>query len=111
MILLSPILLQILYVNRSKLLLYCTEQTHVDTDLETTTFLQLSTLAKENIQARDRSSRILAGVASAVNGAFTCNGNKTEFTVGYATMYGDLAGSLPQREMHGNGCVMLSLAI
>lgn len=56
--------------------------------------LQLSTLAKENIQARDRSSRILAGIASAVNGAFTCNGNKTEFTVGYATMYGDLAGFL-----------------
>ena len=60
----------------------------------TTSFLQLSTLAKENIQARDRSSRILAGIASAVNGAFTCNGNKTEFTVGYATMYGDLAGFL-----------------
>ena len=58
------------------------------------TFLQLSTLAKENIQARDRSSRILAGIASAVNGAFTCNGNKTEFTVGYATLYGDLAGFL-----------------
>ena len=71
-----------------------TEQTLVDTDLDTTTFLQLSTLAKENIQARDRSSRILAGIASAVNGAFTCNGNKTEFTVGYATMYGDLAGFL-----------------
>ena len=71
-----------------------TEQTHVDTDSDTTTFLQLSTLAKENIQARDRSSRILAGIASAVNGAFTCNGNKTEFTVGYATMYGDLAGFL-----------------
>ena len=71
-----------------------TEQTHVDTDLDTTTFLQLSTLAKENIQARDRSSRILAGIASAVNGAFTCNGNKTEFTVGYATIYGDLAGFL-----------------
>ena len=70
------------------------EQTHVDTDLDTTTFLQLSTLAKENIQARDRSSRILAGIASAVNGAFTCNGNKTEFTIGYATMYGDLAGFL-----------------
>ena len=71
-----------------------TDQTHVDTDLDTTTFLQLSTLGKENIQARDRSSRILAGIASAVNGAFTCNGNKTEFTVGYATMYGDLAGFL-----------------
>ncbi len=70
------------------------EQRHIESDSNTTSFLQLSTLAKENIQARDRSSRILAGIASAVNGAFTCNGNKTEFTVGYATMYGDLAGFL-----------------
>ena len=70
------------------------EQRPIESDSNTTSFLQLSTLAKENIQARDRSSRILAGIASAVNGAFTCNGNKTEFTVGYATMYGDLAGFL-----------------
>ena len=70
------------------------EQHLIESDSNTTSFLQLSTLAKENIQARDRSSRILAGIASAVNGAFTCNGNKTEFTVGYATMYGDLAGFL-----------------
>ena len=70
------------------------EQHPIESDSNTTSFLQLSTLAKENIQARDRSSRILAGIASAVNGAFTCNGNKTEFTVGYATMYGDLAGFL-----------------
>ena len=70
------------------------EQRHIKSDSNTTSFLQLSTLGKENIQARDRSSRILAGIASAVNGAFTCNGNKTEFTVGYATMYGDLAGFL-----------------
>ena len=70
------------------------EQRHIESDSNTTSFLQLSTLDKENIQARDRSSRILAGIASAVNGAFTCNGNKTEFTVGYATMYGDLAGFL-----------------
>lgn len=70
------------------------EQTYEGAGLDTTIHLQLSTLAKENIQARDRSSRILAGIASAVNGAFTCNGNKTEFTVGYATIYGDLAGFL-----------------
>jgi len=69
-------------------------QCNTEDDSNTTSFLQLSTLAKENIQARDRSSRILAGIASAVNGAFTCNGNKTEFTIGYATMYGDLAGFL-----------------
>ncbi len=70
------------------------EQTYEGAGLDTTIHLQLSTLAKENIQARDRSSRILASIASAVNGVFTCNGNKTEFTVGYATMYGDLAGFL-----------------
>lgn len=70
------------------------EQCNTEGESNTTSFLQLSTLAKENIQARDRSSRILAGIASAVNGAFTCNGNKTEFTIGYATMYGDLAGFL-----------------
>ena len=69
-------------------------QCNTEGDSNSTSFLQLSTLAKENIQARDRSSRILAGIASAVNGAFTCNGNKTEFTVGYATIYGDLAGFL-----------------
>ncbi len=86
----------------SQTLLYSSDQTianydeqhPIESDSNTTSFLQLSTLAKENIQARDRSSRILAGIASAVNGAFTCNGNKTEFTVGYATIYGDLAGFL-----------------
>lgn len=86
----------------SQTMLYGSDQTianydnqrHIESDSNTTSFLQLSTLGKENIQARDRSSRILAGIASAVNGAFTCNGNKTEFTVGYATMYGDLAGFL-----------------
>ncbi|WP_251454039.1 NAD(+) synthase [Veillonella intestinalis] len=55
--------------------------------------LTISSFVKENIQARDRSSRILAGIAAAIGGgAFTCNGNKTEFTIGYATLYGDLAG-------------------
>ena len=78
--------------NFTKYNTYVTPELHDDSN--TTSFLQLSTLGKENIQARDRSSRILAGIASAVNGAFTCNGNKTEFTVGYATMYGDLAGFL-----------------
>lgn len=56
--------------------------------------LTISDFVKENIQARDRSSRILAGIAAAVGGAFTCNGNKTEFSIGYATLYGDLAGFL-----------------
>lgn len=46
----------------------------------------------ENVQARDRSSRILAAVAACVGGAFTCNANKSEMTVGYTTLYGDLGG-------------------
>ena len=56
--------------------------------------LKISSFVKENIQARDRSSRILAAVAAAVGGGFTCNANKAETTVGYATLYGDEAGFL-----------------
>ncbi len=54
--------------------------------------LHLSEFMLENVQARDRSSRILAALASAWQGAFTCNANKTEMTVGYTTLYGDLGG-------------------
>lgn len=56
--------------------------------------LVLGELASENVQARDRSARILAGVASAFGGVFTCNANKSEATVGYTTLYGDLGGYL-----------------
>ncbi|MDU2066199.1 MAG: NAD(+) synthase [Sporomusaceae bacterium] len=59
-----------------------------------TQYLTLTDLVKENIQARDRSSRLLAGVAAAFGGAFTCNANKSEMTVGYCTLYGDEAGCL-----------------
>lgn len=52
-------------------------------------YLTLSDLVKENIQARDRSSRLLAGAAAAFGGAFTCNANKSEMTVGYCTLYDD----------------------
>jgi len=48
----------------------------------------------ENVQARDRSSRILAAWAALEGGVFTCNANKSEMTVGYTTMYGDLGGFL-----------------
>lgn len=55
--------------------------------------LELSGFNLENVQARDRSSRILAAIASALpGGVFSNNGNKTETTVGYATLYGDVAG-------------------
>jgi len=54
--------------------------------------LSLSPLAVENVQARDRSGRVLSALCSAFGGVFTCNANKSECTVGYGTMYGDIAG-------------------
>lgn len=56
--------------------------------------LPVSDFVVENIQARDRSARILAACAAAFGGVFTCNGNKSEITVGYSTLYGDLCGFL-----------------
>lgn len=55
-------------------------------------FLKVSSFIAENIQARDRSSRILSGLAASFGGVFTCNANKTEAMVGYSTLYGDGAG-------------------
>lgn len=60
----------------------------------TTSQLRVSTFAAENIQARDRSARVLAGLAATFGGGFTCNANKTETTVGYSTLYGDQSGFL-----------------
>jgi NAD+ synthase (glutamine-hydrolysing) len=56
--------------------------------------LKIGQHVAENIQARDRSARLLAAVAAAFGGGFTCNANKTEMTVGYSTLYGDQAGFL-----------------
>lgn len=58
------------------------------------TSLQLTGLNCENIQARDRGSRVLAAVASALGAVFVNNGNKTETAFGYATLYGDVNGAL-----------------
>ncbi|MGI5891151.1 MAG: NAD(+) synthase [Bacillota bacterium] len=55
--------------------------------------ISITPAVAENIQARDRSARILAAAAAAWNAVFTCNSNKAELTVGYATFYGDLAGA------------------
>ena len=57
-------------------------------------YLELSGLVKENIQARDRGARLIAAAAAAFGGAFSCNSNKAELSVGYATFYGDIAGAL-----------------
>lgn len=54
--------------------------------------LKLEGLADENAQARDRGARVLAALAQAFGGVFVCNANKAEFTVGYGTLYGDIAG-------------------
>lgn len=59
-----------------------------------TSTLTLSTLVKENIQARDRGARVIAAAAAAFGGAFSCNSNKAEISVGYATFYGDIAGAV-----------------
>lgn len=56
------------------------------------TDIALSSTHKENVMARER-ARILAAAAAAMDGIFTCNGNKAEMSVGYATFYGDLAGA------------------
>jgi NAD+ synthase (glutamine-hydrolysing) len=37
---------------------------------------------------------LLAGVAAAFGGVFSCNTNKAEMTIGYGTLYGDIAGHL-----------------
>jgi NAD+ synthase (glutamine-hydrolysing) len=49
-------------------------------------------LVKENIQARIRSSSVLAAIAAAEGGVFTNNGNKTEVALNYFTLYGDGSG-------------------
>ncbi len=56
--------------------------------------VKLTDFVLENVQARDRSARILAAVAASAGGVFTCNANKSELTVGYSTLYGDLGGYL-----------------
>lgn len=56
--------------------------------------IEVSGVVKENIQARDRGSRVLAAVAAGVGGVFVNNGNKTETALGYATLYGDVGGAI-----------------
>lgn len=66
----------------------------VNQDSGAETRLEVSGPVIENIQARDRSARVLAGLAAAFGGGFTCNANKSELTVGYSTLYGDQSGFL-----------------
>ncbi len=56
--------------------------------------LALDDTALENVQARDRGSRVLSAAAAAFGGVISCNANKSEITVGYGTLYGDILGWL-----------------
>ncbi len=54
----------------------------------------LSSLNKENIQAKIRGTSILSNLAAKYGGFFTNNGNKLEIALGYATLYGDVGGAI-----------------
>jgi NAD+ synthase (glutamine-hydrolysing) len=51
------------------------------------------TLAEENLQSRIRGA-ILMGKANDQNGLVLATGNKSEFAVGYSTLYGDMCGAI-----------------
>ena len=56
--------------------------------------IKLKPLDLENTQARLRGNTILSGIAAALGGVFTNNGNKLESAMGYCTVDGDLAGAI-----------------
>lgn len=56
-------------------------------------YMDIPTLAYENIQARTR-GHLLGGFSSLENAAICNNGNKLEIMLGYATLYGDTIGAL-----------------
>ncbi len=60
-------------------------------EIETVMWKEVKWLALENMQARDRWARVLAGIASMENAVFTNNWNKTEMALWYATLYWDVA--------------------
>lgn len=66
---------------------------HIQRDGQQAT-LHLSAFHFENVQARDRSARILSALASAFGGVFPSNANKAEAMVGYCTLFGDHGGFL-----------------
>lgn len=56
--------------------------------------LSVTDAVSENIQARDRGSRLLAGITASLGALLVNNGNKTEIALGYATLYGDVNGAI-----------------
>ena len=55
---------------------------------------KLKDLTQENIQAKIRGAGILSNLAGELGCFFSCNGNKVEIALGYATLYGDWGGSV-----------------
>ena len=56
--------------------------------------IKVAGLVEENIQARDRGSRVLMAVAAQPGYILTNNGNKLEMATGYASIAGDLNGAI-----------------
>ena len=56
--------------------------------------IKVEGLMEENIQARDRGSRVLMAVAAQPGCIMTNNGNKLEMATGYASIAGDLNGAI-----------------
>ena len=54
--------------------------------------IKVEGLNYENLQARTRSASVLLTIASVLGAGVTCNGNKSEATAGYCTLYGDSCG-------------------
>lgn len=54
----------------------------------------LTTLHRENVQAKVRGTSVLSNLAAKYGGVFTNNGNKLEIALGYATLYGDVGGAV-----------------
>ncbi|MDX1920819.1 MAG: NAD+ synthase [Candidatus Caenarcaniphilales bacterium] len=57
------------------------------------TNLQSLTLTEENLQSRIRGSTLMA-LANQESALVLATGNKSEFSVGYSTLYGDMCGAL-----------------
>lgn len=67
---------------------------------------------EENIQARDRGSRILMAIASQPGHILTNNGNKLEAATGYASIAGDLNGAIaPIMDLYKTQVFALSRAM
>ncbi len=56
--------------------------------------IKVEGLMEENIQARDRGSRVLMAVSAQPGCILTNNGNKLEMATGYASIAGDLNGAI-----------------